>query len=113
MDTRPTVVVSSPQRKNLSDRQLALVDDLTSRVDAAGIRVGRDSSDTDRLEERFEGMCRCQGVIVLALAQWEARRLHRSDDKVLVFPSEFTHLASTMAVASRKPLLVLQEKSVA
>ena len=51
-------------------------------------------------------------MLVLAFSQWEGRRLNR-EQKGVVFPSEFSHIAAVMAVSAKKPLLVLLEKTVA
>jgi hypothetical protein len=113
MDTRLIISFSSPQRKNLSKRQWEVVQGLLQRLESEGLRPKPDSSELDRLGERYERLRCTQGVLVVAFAQWEARRLHRDAEKAVVMTSEFTHMANAMAVASRRPLLVLREKSVA
>jgi hypothetical protein len=65
------------------------------------------------VEQRLEKMSRCQGVVVVAYSQWEAERLYRQQDRTVIMPSEFGHIGAVMAVAARRPLLVLREKGVA
>jgi hypothetical protein len=113
MDTRLIVRLAGPQEKNMSKRQQEFVSALRERIKAEGIRVELDGLDYDRLEERYEIVRRCHGVLVVALAQWRSQRLYRDEDRSVLGPSEFTHVANAMAVAAGKPLLVLREKDVA
>ena len=63
-------------------------------------------------ERRYELMQHCHGVVMIASAQWRSQRLYR-DERGIVGTSEFSHVASSMAVAAGKPLLVLRDKDVA
>lgn len=113
MDTRLIVGLAAPQEKNMSKRQQEFVTALRDRIEAENIRLELDGLDYHGLEERYDIVRRCHGVLVLAFAQWSSQRLYRDKDKFLLVPSEFTHVANAMAVASSKPLLVLREKDVA
>jgi CAP12/Pycsar effector protein, TIR domain len=113
MDPRLIVHVAAPQEKNLAPRQRRLVQGVLDRIEQAGMRVDLGSFESDRLEERYQNLRRCHGVLVIGVGQWEARRLYRNQDRKILFPSEFTHVACTMAVAAKRPVLVLREKAVA
>lgn len=113
MDTRFTIRLTVPQDKNLSKWQRLLAAAVTEQLESEGLRVQLDGQDSHRLDDRFENTRQCQGVLVLGFAQWEAHRLHRDRAKSCTLPSEFVHIANAMAVAARKPLLVLKEKTVA
>lgn len=108
----PTVRLAVPQKKNMSDSQWALVQALRARLEHEGLRNAYDGVDNDRLDQRHEQVRRSQGVIVLALPQWTAKRLYRDQDRSVITPMEFCHIAATMAVAAQKPLLVLRGKDV-
>ena len=113
MDPRLIVTVTAPQEKNLEPRQERFVRGVVDRIEQAGMRVDMGSVESDRLEERYEKLRRSDGVLVIAIAQWEARRLYRNPERKVILPSEFTHIVPAMAVAARRPLLVLKEKAVA
>jgi hypothetical protein len=113
MNTQPVVLLAAPQEKNLSKRQQQFMSALQKRIRSEGIRLEIDGRDFQGLKERHGLVRRCQGVFVVVLAQWSAQRLYRDEDKSLIVPSEFTHVATALAVAARKPLLVLRDKSVA
>ncbi len=49
----------------------------------------------------------------LRVASGELNGFYRRQNKEIVVPSEFVHIASVMATAARRPLLVLREKAVA
>src|SRR4029077_877068 len=98
--------------KNLSKRQWSFVNALWEIIESEGIRVSK-NSETDRIEERYDNLSRSQGILAVAFPQWEARRIVRDQQKIVMLPTEFTHIAIVMAVAAKKPLLVLREKSVA
>ena len=66
---------------------------------------------SDTVRERFQYLRSSNGVIVLAMSQWRAKRLRRTQ-KEAILPSEFMHMVAAMTVAARKPLLVMREKSV-
>jgi len=52
-------------------------------------------------------------TISLPLIAECGRRLYRKQELKVFFPSEFTHIAAAMAVAAKRPILVLKEKAVA
>jgi hypothetical protein len=112
LDTRFGIVFSFQRRDNLSRRQLRFHDALRERIEAAGFRVLSESRGTDRIEDRYSQILASQGVIVLALSQWEGHRLNRDHKKSWILASEFTHIATAMAVSAGRPMLVLREKSV-
>lgn len=87
----------------------ALIDKLTRR----GLSIAPNSSPIDSLETRFRQVRNTQGVLIFACCQWEAKRLHRVQKRTVLTPTEFCHIQSTMAIAARKPLLVLREKALA
>jgi hypothetical protein len=55
----------------------------------------------------------CHGVIALAFAQWECRRLSRDRNRSVIFPTEYLHIEAALATTTNRPLLVFREKSVA
>jgi len=113
MDTRLAVALSSPATKNLSKPQLGFLSALQDRIERAGLRVIPDSASSDDVEHRLAKVRTCHGIVVLTCSQWKAERLYRGQDKAIVLPSEFSHIAAVMAVAAQRPLLVLREKNVA
>ena len=113
IETQPIIRVAVPQKKNLSHPQRAFVKALLARLKREGLTYRYDGVDTDRLALRLKRVQGSQGVIVLALSQWTAHRLYRDQDRPLIAPMEFCHIAATMAVAAQRPLLVLRGKEVA
>ena len=113
MDTRPVIYASKPQERNLSSQQWELVKGILRRIESGDTRLMPDSPESATLVQGYEYLHRSNGVLVIALSQWEAHRLHRDKTKNLVMPSEFTHLTNVMTMAAKKPLLVLREKTVA
>jgi Predicted nucleotide-binding protein containing TIR-like domain len=112
MDTRLTVSISAPKMENLSEPQRQFLAALTDRIQRKGLRVLRHSATSDDAEDGLRQHGRCHGVVVLAFSQWQAERLYRAQGKTVVMPSEFCHIAAVMAVAARRPLLVLREKTL-
>ena len=113
MDTRPTIRLAVPQEKNLARPHRELVEALHARLRDEGLRPALDGLDVHRLDQRYEQLRHSQGVIVLALPQWRAQRLYRDEDRPVIVPTEFCHIAAAMAVAASRPLLVLRSKDVA
>jgi len=113
MDPRLTVSINAPKVENLSKPQRHFLEALSERIERAGFRVLPDSATNDSVEYRLNKIRRSHGVVVWACAQWKAERLFRAQDRTLVLPTEFSHIAAVMAVAARRPLLVLREKTVA
>lgn len=113
LDTRLAVIVSSPKIQNLSKQQQRFQKAVVELLRSRGLRILPDSVDSDNAEDDVAKSRLCHGVIVLAFAQWNARRVNRDRDKTIAMPSEFTHIGAATAVASRRPLLVLREKSLA
>jgi hypothetical protein len=113
MNTQPLVLLAAPQEKNQSELQTQFVNALQHRIKSEGIRLEIDGRDYEGLASRYQLMRRCQGAVVVASAQWTARRLYRHKDQSLIVPSEFSHVATSMAVSTGRPLLVLREKDVA
>jgi len=111
-DRRLTIALSSAGRDNLSKRQVRFAEALQQKLEGIGFRVLPDSPSSDRIEERLSRFRKCHGAIILVLSQWEGRRLHRDQDKTVILPTEFNHMAAVMAVAEKKPVLVLREKIV-
>jgi hypothetical protein len=112
-DTRLTVIISAAKKENLSEPQRQFLAGLEDRIRHKGLRILPESATSDSLEDRFEKVRQSHGVIVFACGQWEAGRLYRTQQKSVVFPSEFCHIMSAMAVTAKRPLLVIREKSVA
>jgi hypothetical protein len=113
-DGTPLVVsVYAGKEQNLSELQQPFLEALLDRIKRAGFRVRTEPAQSDGVEERLEAIRRSHGVIVVAFSQWEGHRLSRNQKKAVIFPSEFAHMACVMAVASKRPMLVLREKSVA
>jgi len=111
-DARLIISLGSPRVVNLSKSQQRFLKAVRDHVTEAGFQVQPDSATTDDVEQRLESVRQCHGVIVLAFSQWNAARIHRKQSKTVVLPSEFNHLGVCMAVAARRPLLVLREKVV-
>lgn len=100
------------KKANLTKRHVRFLDALEARVVRAGFRVLPPLLRGDRIEERYQNIRRSQGVIVPVFSQWEGHRLYRDKETAYTQASEFTHIAATMAVAAKRPLLVLREKTV-
>jgi hypothetical protein len=113
MDTRLKISVLSPRKANLTGRQQRFLEALIERIERSNFCVLPDSRPTAGIEERRDTIAHCHGVIALAFAQWECRRLSRDRDSAVIFPTEFLHIEAALATATNRPLLVLREKSVA
>ena len=113
MDTRFTITLSSPLTENMSKVQRIFFNALTDKLTGRGLSIAPDSSPIDSLETRFRQVRGSQGVLIFACCQWEAERLYRDQKGTVLTPTEFCHIQSTMAIAARKPLLVLREKALA
>jgi hypothetical protein len=113
MDTRLKISVLSPRKTNLSGRQRRFLEALTEQIERSNFCVIADSRPTARMEERRDKIAQCHGVIALAFAQWECRRLSRGENKAVIFPTEFLHIGVALATATHRPLLVFREKNVA
>jgi hypothetical protein len=65
------------------------------------------------VEQRNAQIASCQGVLLLGFEQWNAkRRWGKSKGQSVTFISDFVQMDTTMALCTRRPLLVLAEKSV-
>lgn len=113
IDARLSVLISSPKPENLSKQQRRFLQALSKRIEQAGLHILPDSVTSDKVEDRFQKVSRCHGVVVFAASQWEAERLSRAQGKSIFVTSEFSHIVAAIAVAARRPLLVLREKAVA
>jgi CAP12/Pycsar effector protein, TIR domain len=114
VDTRLRVFVQSAKRGNLTEQQQRFLDGLLDQLKRADLSVMQESPSTATIDERLEKARGSHGIIILAFAQWEGRRVTRGNEKKsAIFPSEFAHMSGVMAVVSGRPLLVLREKSVA
>ena len=107
------VELAAPKAENLSKQQQAFLAALCGRLKDEGLEVAKDSPPGDGVAARWEKMRAVDGIVVVAFSQWSARRLSRQPDRECIFPSEFTHIMNTMAIAADKPLLVIMEKDVA
>lgn len=104
------ILISAPYPKHLSESQRTFLQELTRRVEQRGFLLF-DIDKFGRLDAYSDSIRELHGVLVVALAQWEARRTgSKQDDAVL--PTEFSHLHIATAIAAGRPLLVLKEKSV-
>jgi len=111
-DSRWRVKILAPQSKNLSERQNAFVAAVTAKLKRADLQVLDDSPSSASVEDRYKVICDCDGIVILAFSQWEGCRLGEDDDSAIL-PSEFTHIGIVQAALSKRPYLVLREKSVA
>jgi len=111
IDARLTVSISAPKEQNLSRPQCQFLLALIQRIEREGLRVVHYSADDADTE--LVNVGRCHGMVVLAFSQWTAERAHRQQNKTIVVPTEFNHILATMAVATKRPLLVFREKVVA
>jgi hypothetical protein len=107
-----TISLTTGLERNLSKKQWGVVQALSSLIEAERFRISQ-GSETERIDDRYARVGRCQGALVVAFPQWEARRTVRNERKTLFAPTEFVHVANVMAAATKKPMLVLREKSVA
>jgi Predicted nucleotide-binding protein containing TIR-like domain len=112
-DTRWKVKILAPQSKNLSERQNAFLTALTAKLERNKLQVVPDSPSRASVEDRYKLICDCDGMIILAFGQWEGCRLGETDDDSAILPSEFTHIGIVQAALSKRPYLILREKSVA
>ena len=108
-----TIALSSPLEENMSDAQRVFFQALTEKLVNRGLRIAPDSSPIDSLETRYARIRASQGVLIFACSQWRAQRLYKRTKNAIITPTEFCHIQSSMAVAARKPLLVLREKALA
>jgi predicted nucleotide-binding protein len=114
MDTRLKVRVLGPRNENLTTRQQRFLETLIEQIERANFCILRGvTRPTAGIEERRDQIALCHGLIALAFAQWECRRLSRDRNRVLKFPTEFVHIEAALAAATKRPLLVFREKSVA
>jgi len=113
MDTRLKISIQSPRKENLTGRQQRFLGAIIDQIERSNFCVLPDSRSTAGIEERSHKIAHCHGVVVLAFSQWECRRLSRDEKKAVIFPTEFAHIGAVLATATRRPLLVLREKSVA
>jgi hypothetical protein len=107
------VELAAPKGENLSKQQQAFLEALCRRLKEEGLEMAEDPPPGDGVAARCKKTRAVDGIIVVAFSQWSARRLSRQQDRELLFPSEFTHIMNTMAIATDKPLLVIMEKDVA
>jgi Predicted nucleotide-binding protein containing TIR-like domain len=113
IDSRLTVSISSGKNENLSPVQRQFLAALEDRIQARGLRILPDSASSDDLTKRFAKMRMCHGVVVFAFSQWQAERLNRKQNRKVLMPSEFNHMAAVQAQCAKRPLLVLREKALA
>lgn len=112
-DTRLIVYVTAGKRENLSLRQQHFRQAVEELVMESGLRLLDRMHGSDRVDERYEYVSSCNGVIILAMSQWKAKHLNRKQKKDAFLPSEFTQMAAVMATVAGRPLLVLRETHVA
>lgn len=112
LHTPLTIALSSPLEENMSQEQRIFFEALTDKLTRRGFRIAPDSSPIDSLETRYARIRGSQGVLIYACSQWRAERLYKRKKNPAITPTEFCHIQSTMAVAARKPLLVLREKAL-
>ena len=112
LHTPLTIALSSPLEENMSQEQRIFFEALTDKLTRRGFRIVPDSSPIDSLETRYARIRGSQGVLIYACSQWRAERLYKRKKNPAITPTEFCHIQSTMAVAARKPLLVLREKAL-
>ena len=105
------VLLSAPYPKNLSEAQRTFVGALTQQVEEQGFSI-YDLDKLARLDSYSNSVRHLHGVIVVAVAQWQARRTACKQDEATL-SSEFAHLDIAISTAANRPLLVLKEKSVA
>ena len=113
LHTPLTIALSSPLEENMSQEQRIFFEALSDKLTRRGFRIAPDSSPIDSLETRYARIRGSQGVLIYACSQWRAERLYKRKKNPAITPTEFCHIQSTMAVAARKPLLVLREKTLA
>jgi hypothetical protein len=112
MPAERRVAICYQRRENLSPKQLRFFDAMTAKLRSSGFSLSPDNLGTDRIAERYADLQDCRGVIIPAFSQWEGHRLNRNRTRTWTMPSEFVHIVATMAVAARRPLLVLLERGV-
>jgi hypothetical protein len=113
MDRRRKVKILSPKDKNLSEQQKEFLKAVKKRLPRKDFQIAVEQPSSADLEDRYKAICDCDGIIILAFSQWEARRLGANSEKSAIFPTEFTHIGMAQAVLSGRPVLVLREKSLA
>jgi hypothetical protein len=115
VDTRlkRKVSVQSGKTETLTTRQQRFLAAIIDQIERSNLCVLPQSRALAGIEERLRKVAECRGVIVLAFSQWECQRLSGDQKKGVIFPTEFTHIGAVLATATRRPILVLREKSVA
>jgi len=124
MNPRFRVYVSSPNKEYLDDRQQRFLAGILSRIKSSGYIPLNQSGyffsehfSNERpldIEISLNGMDmlmkQCQGVIVLAFAQW---RVCDPLGKTIGFsPTENNHLEGALALSQGLPLLIIAEEAV-
>jgi Predicted nucleotide-binding protein containing TIR-like domain len=112
MPSERPIAICYQRRDNLSGRQLRFFDAMTAKLRSSGFSLSPENLGMDRIAERYADLQDCRGVIIPAFSQWEGHRLNRNRTRTWTLPSEFVHIVAAMAVAARRPLLVLLEKGV-
>jgi hypothetical protein len=110
MAMKPKVFVSAPMPKHLGPLEQRFLEALERRIADEGLDIV-ESDRIDRLEDQARKMRDLQGLLVVALRQWQGQRIARKRDEA-VFPTEFNHVHMALAAAARKPILVLRDKGV-
>ena len=90
VDTRPRVIVYSPKIQNLSQEQARFLRSVKDLLQSKGLCVSPGTPESDTVEDGIARSLHSYGVVVLAFAQWNARRVNRDRNKTVVVPSEFT-----------------------
>lgn len=105
-----TVLLSSPYPRHLSRAQSDFLRRLEGVIQQRQLRLF-DIDKLGRLDEHTTAVRQLHGVLVVAFAQWKARRTEEEGDEAIL-PTEFAQLHIATAIATDRPLLVLKEKAV-
>jgi hypothetical protein len=108
--TRPIVLLQKGKIQNLSYAQRRFVEEIARRIEKIGLVLAPELNTTADLNQRFERLRQSQGTLTFAFALWNGTRVTRESSNPNVFPSEFVHVNVALAMAARRPVLLLKEK---
>ncbi len=106
------IKILSPKDKNLTKQQNAFRIALNERLAHPDFAILSSSQERANVRERYDAIRDSDGTIVLAFEQWGGQRNAGGKHEEAVLPSEFAHIGIVQSDLSKRPYLILREKSV-
>jgi Predicted nucleotide-binding protein containing TIR-like domain len=107
------IKILSPKDKNLTKQQNAFRIALNERlVVDSDFAIISNTPERANVSERYDAIRDSDGTIVLAFEQWAGQRDAGGKHEEAVLPSEFAHISIVQSDLSKRPYLILREKSV-